>query len=217
MHAADAAKRLYSSSARALAGVPPLERFLAEAEAADAYGWRRWLASLLAIHQPQRMIRLDCPWWHVAATREVARFLAARPGARVFEFGSGASTAWLARRAGEVVSVEHHADWHRLLAPLVAGFTNVTLWHRPLEGEGYPGAIVEAGGAFDLIVVDGRRRIDCLAQALPQLKPGGIVLFDDSGRSRYRAGIAGCGLHERHFFGRSYCVPYPDHSSILYG
>ncbi|MCZ8019653.1 class I SAM-dependent methyltransferase [Novosphingobium sp.] len=217
MHAADAAKRLYSSSARALAGVPPLERFLAEAEAADAYGWRRWLASLLAIHQPQRMIRLDCPWWHVAATREVVRFLAARPGARVFEFGSGASTAWLARRAGEVISVEHHADWHRLLAPLVAGFANVALWHRPLEGEGYPGAIAEAGEQFDLIVVDGRRRIDCLTQALPHLKPGGIVLFDDSGRSRYRAGIAGCGLRERHFFGRSYCVPYPDHSSILHG
>lgn len=217
MHAADAAKRLYSSSARALAGVPLLERFLAEAEAADPYGWQRWLASLLAIHQPQRMIRLDCPWWHVAATREVARFLAARPGARVFEFGSGASTAWLARRAGEVISVEHHADWHRLLAPLVAGFANVALWHRPLEGEGYPGAIAEAGGQFDLIVVDGRRRIDCLTQALPYLKPGGIVLFDDSGRSRYRAGIAGCGLRERHFLGRSYCVPYPDHSSILHG
>lgn len=212
-----AAKRLYSSSAQALAALPPLEQFLTRAQGEDAYGWRRWAASLLAIHQPQRMIRLDCPWWHVEATREVAAFLAARPGARVFEYGSGASTAWLARRAGEVISVEHHADWHRLLSPLVAEFRNAQLWQRELEGQDYVAAINEAGGQFDLIVVDGRRRIDCLTHALPHLKPGGIVLFDDSGRNRYRAGIAACGLKEKHFYGRSYCVPYPDHSSILHG
>lgn len=212
-----AAKRLYSSSAQALAALPPLEGFLARAQDEDAYGWRRWAASLLAIHQPHRMIRLDCPWWHVEATRQVARFLAVRPGARVFEYGSGASTAWLARRAGEVISVEHHADWHRLLSPLVADFAHARLWQRDLAGTDYVGAIAEAGGQFDLIVVDGRRRIDCLNQALPQLRLGGIVLFDDSGRRRYRQGIAACGLTEQHFFGRSYCVPYPDHSSILHG
>ncbi len=212
-----AAKRLYSSSAQALAALPPLDRFVARARDEDAYGWRRWAASLLAIHQPQRMIRLDCPWWHVEATREVAEFLAARPGARVFEYGSGASTAWLARRAGEVISVEHHADWHHLLSPLVAEFSNVQLWQRELAGDDYVAAIAEAGGMFDLIVVDGRRRIDCLSHALRQLKPGGIVLFDDSGRKRYRAGIAQCGLKERQFHGRSYCVPYPDYSSILRG
>lgn len=211
-----AAKRLYSTSAQVLAGLPPLEAFLARAQGEDAYGWRRWAASLLAIHQPQRMIALDCPWWHVEATREVAALLAARPQARVFEYGSGASTAWLARRAAEVISVEHHADWHKLLAPLVAPFANVQLWQRDLAGDDYVAAIDAAGGLFDLIVVDGRRRIDCLTHALPHLKPGGIVLFDDSGRSRYRAGIAQCGLTEQRFFGRSYCVPYPDYSSILH-
>ncbi|MDP3906898.1 class I SAM-dependent methyltransferase [Novosphingobium sp.] len=213
----DLAKRLYSSSAQALAAVPVLEAFSNRARVDNAYGWRRWSASLLAIHQPQRMIPLDCPWWHVGATREVAEFLALRPGARVFEYGSGASTAWLARRAHEVISVEHHGDWHKLLSPLVAGFTNARLWHRELAGEDYIGAIAEAGGQFDLIVVDGRRRIECLERAIPFLKPGGIVLFDDSGRKRYRAGIARCGLREHRYFGRSYCVPYPDFSSILHG
>lgn len=211
----DLAKRLYSSSAQTLAAIPALEDFSSRARVDDAYGWRRWCASLLAIHQPQRMIALDCPWWHVEATRKVAEFLAVRPGARVFEYGSGASTAWLARRAHEVISVEHHGDWHKLLTPLVAEFGNATLWHRELAGDDYVGAIDEAGGEFDLIVVDGRRRIDCLQRAVAHLKPGGIVLFDDSGRSRYRAGMAACGLREQRFFGRSYCVPYPDYSSIL--
>ena len=43
----------------------------------------------------------------------------------------------------------------------------------------------------------------------------GCILFDDSGRRRYRAAIGDCGLVEKHYFGLSYCVPYPDHSSIL--
>ena len=211
-----AAKQLYSTGVQALAALPQLEAYAVQAKNADAASMRRWLASLLAIHQPKRMIALDCPWWNVAATGKVERFLAARPDARVFEYGAGASTAWLARRAGEVISVEHHAGWHGALGPMIADHRNVTLWHRELEGDGYIGAIAEAGGAFDLIVVDGRRRVECLAQAIPFLKPDGIVLFDDSARRRYRAAIAGCGLKEDWNYGRSYCVPYPDASSILH-
>ena len=67
----------------------------------------------------------------------------------------------------------------------------------------------------DLIVIDGRLRAACLAAAMSALRPGGIILFDDSGRARYRGAIAHCGLAEEHFRGLSYCVPYPDHSSIL--
>ncbi|WP_324262589.1 class I SAM-dependent methyltransferase [Altererythrobacter sp. H2] len=210
------AKTCYSSSAQALAGLAPMEDFIARAGKQDPYGWSRWAGSLLAIHQPERMIALDCPWWHVGATREVAEHLSARTDARVFEYGSGASTAWLARRAAQVISVEHHRDWSDRLQPLLIPFPNASLWHRELDGGAYVNAIEEAGGLFDLIVVDGRDRIACLNRALPFLKPDGIVLFDDSGRRRYRAGLARSGLTERHFFGRSYCVPYPDHSSILH-
>lgn len=211
-----AAKRLYSSTLQAIAAIPALEAFAHRAREDDAYGWRRWTASLLAIHQPVRMIALDFPWWNVAATRKVAEFLAARADARVFEYGSGASTAWLSKRASEVISVEHHAGWHEALGKLIADRANVRLWHRDLAGDAYVHAIAEAGGQFDLIVVDGRRRVECLNAALPYLKPDGIVLFDDSGRRRYRAGIKACGLVEERHFGRSYCVPYPDFSSILH-
>jgi hypothetical protein len=210
------AKKLYSNSAQAIAALPVCEDFSRRSQQAEPYGWRRWAASLLAIHQPRRMIALDLPWWHVEATRQVENFLAARPEPRVFEYGSGASTAWLARRAKTVISVEHHAGWHKALSGMIADLANVQLWHRPIDGEGYVNAIAEAGGQFDLVVVDGRRRIDCLQRAKAFLKPGGIILFDDSGRLRYRKGIKGCGLTEQHFFGRSYCVPYPDHSSILH-
>ncbi|MBB3861262.1 hypothetical protein GGQ88_002534 [Novosphingobium hassiacum] len=210
------AKQVYSSSAQAIAALPMLDEFWHGAASADPAGLHRWFASLLAIHQPERMIPLDCPWWNVEATLEIDAFLKTRPDARVFEYGSGASTAWLARRAREVISVEHHAGWHQRLGQVISDRPNVRLWHRDLAGPGYVDAIAEAGGAFDLIVVDGRQRNICLERAIPFMKPGGVILFDDTGRRRYRSSIKTCGLRERRHFGRSYCVPYPDFTSILH-
>lgn len=210
------AKQAYSASAQAIAGLSVLDGFWRDAIISDPWGMQRWAASLLAIHQPERMIPLDCPWWNVAATREIDAFLANRPAARVFEYGSGASTAWLSRRAQEVISVEHHAGWHARLGQLIANRANVKLWHRDLATPAYVDAIAEAGGHFDLIVVDGRDRNACLARAIPYLKPGGRILFDDTGRLRYRSAIKSCRLQEHRYFGRSYCVPYPDFSSILH-
>lgn len=209
------AKQVYSSSAQAIASLPVLDGFWQGAISANPSGLHRWAASLLAIHQPERMIPLDCPWWNVEATSEIDAFLKARSDARVFEYGSGASTAWLSRRAREVISVEHHAGWHTRLGQLIADRTNVRLLHRDLATSAYVDAIAEAGGMFDLIVVDGRNRNACLARAVPFLKPDGLILFDDTGRVRYRSAIKTCGLKERRHFGRSYCVPYPDFTSIL--
>lgn len=210
-------KRSYAGAMHAVGRLGPVERLANGARESDEYGWRRWTASLFAIHDVERMIALGLPWWNVAATREVAEFLRARPNARVFEYGAGASTIWLARHAASVTSVEHHVGWHQRLTREVARYSNIRLDHRELGGDAYTGAISEIGGMFDLIVIDGRRRAQCLARAIPHLAPGGVILFDDSGRSRYRAAIRHCGLKERRYFGRSYCVPYPDFTSVLHG
>lgn len=210
-------KRVYVGCVHALAKVPPLPGFSDRAAQADAYGWRKWLASLLAIYDTRRMVALGLPWWNVAATREVEAFLAHRPNARVFEYGAGASTAWLAARAGHVTSVEHDPQFIGAFREMLGPIANVTLLERSIaEGpDAYVGAIAEAGGPFDLVVVDGRHRAACLAAARAHLAPGGLVLFDDSGRARYRAAIEGSGMAERHHYGRSFCVPYPDHTSLL--
>ena len=209
-------KRSYSNFMHVCARLGPLEKLIHEARDRDPYRWHRWAASLLAIHDVKRMVALDLPWWNVRATRAVEAFLAGRAKARVFEYGAGASTAWLARRAASVTSVEHHAEWQKLISPIIERLGNAQLWGRELAGDAYIGAIDEAGGEFDLIVIDGRRRVECLARALPHLRKDGLVLFDDSGRRRYRAAIRNCGLTEERHFGRSYCVPYPDFTSILH-
>lgn len=208
-------KSNYVSAIRRLGDYKPLARVREETGSAHSASWQRWVASLFAIYNAKEMIQLDLPWWNVAATIEVEQFLRSRPNARIFEWGSGASTIWLARRSREVISIEHDADWHETLATVTAAWSQVTLLRRDLSNSSYVRAIDEFEGDFDLIVVDGRQRAACLAQALDRLRPGGRILFDNSGRRRYREAINSCGLKEKHFFGRTYCVPYPDHTSLL--
>lgn len=212
-------KRRYVDTMQGLGGLGPFAGNADAPRQSDPYGWSRWFASLFAIYETDRMIALDLPWWNVAATREIADFLTARGNnARVFEYGSGASTVWLAKRCGEIVTVEHDKPWLDTFQRQTKGFDHVSLLYRPIDDgpHAYVEAIDEFDGEFDMIVVDGRHRSACLKQAESRLKRGGIVLFDDSGRSRYRAAIETSALVETRHYGRSYCVPYPDYTSLMH-
>jgi LPS sulfotransferase NodH len=110
------------------------------------------------------------------------------PTARVFEYGGGGSTLWMAQRAGEVVTVEHDPEWAEVLRTQTADLTNATLLVRSAVDDyaDYVPAIDDyPDGYFDLVVVDGRERVRCFARALPKVRPGGLLLLDDTERSRY--------------------------------
>ena len=61
-----------------------------------------WLVSLFAIHDVDGLGALDLPWWTFDSADQVSAYLGEHPDARVFEWGSGASTLWLAARSGSV-------------------------------------------------------------------------------------------------------------------
>lgn len=212
-----ALKRTYIDAIHRAASVPPFSGISDGGAKKDPYGWGRWASSLFAIYNTDRMIELDLPWWNVEATRTIEAFLGNRPNARIFEYGSGASTVWLAKRCGEIHTVEHDKSWLDRFSAQTAKHDNAHLLYRPIgdTADDYVKAIAETDGGYDVIVVDGRQRAACLKEAQSRLNPGGIVLFDDSGRKRYRAAIDGCGMREQQFYGRSYCVPYPDYTSLL--
>ena len=197
----------------------------------------QWLRSLTAIHDVDALIALDVPWWTYGAIAEVDAFLSARAGrARVFEFGSGASTVWLARRAASVTSVEHHEAWLGTVRDRTADREGVRLRLVPAEPlgrsqgpdygsakEGYAGtsferyarSIEDEEGAFDLIVIDGRARGACLRHALPKLAEGGLVVFDNTRRRRYRAAIDAHPVRARYFRGLAPSLPFPDETALL--
>lgn len=196
--------------------------------------WRHWSYSLTKVHDSLAIARLDVPWWTYRAIEAVSRWLEEREQpARVFEYGSGASTFWLARRAAEVHSVEHHRAFGDMMVGELARQAHVHLrivepvWspspqvgsakegHRGLDFAAYVAAIEEVPGSFDLVVIDGRAREACLAAAVDRLAPGGIVVFDNTRRRRYRRAIETSGLVERRFRGLTPTLPYPDQTSVL--
>lgn len=193
----------------------------------------RWVRSLLAIYDVHELVALDTPWWTFEATDLVAAHLAERPGARVFEWGSGASTAWLSRRAAEVVAVEHDAAWAEQVRPLAGpGVEVVTVPPSPADAgtgvlsrkpgfEGldftdYVAAIDRQDGVFDVVVIDGRAREACLERAVLHLADDGLIVFDNVDRRRYRDAIsAQPGLEVRWTRGLTPSLPYPTRTALL--
>lgn len=64
-------------------------------------------------------------------------------------------------------------------------------------------------------MIDGRAREACLKATRGHLAEGGIVVFDNTRRRRYRAAIAASGMTERRLPGLTPTLPYPDQTSIL--
>jgi Methyltransferase domain len=194
-----------------------------------------WLRSLLSIYDLEDLLRHDVPWWTFEAADRVSRFLATRPQARVFEWGSGASTVWLSRRAGSVTSIEHDASWAEIVEPVLPGNAVVHVV-APAAALGHPGeqlsekagfegldfadyvaAVDDTEGAFDLVVVDGRARNACFHRALTRLAPGGVLVFDNVDRERYRDAIASSpvAVDVEWTRGLTPALPYPTRTALV--
>lgn len=194
-----------------------------------------WVRSLLSIYDLEDLLRHDVPWWTFEAADRVAGFLADRPGARVFEWGSGASTLWLSRRAGSVTSVEHDRAWAgvvrpalpanavvRVVEPVAAtGRAGQVLSQKPgfeaLDFRDYVDSLDQSDGTYDLMVVDGRARGACFHRAVSRLAPDGVLVFDNVDRERYRAAIASCPIpiDVEWTRGLTPALPYPTRTALV--
>jgi predicted O-methyltransferase YrrM len=200
------------------------------------------LRSLLSVYDAADLARLGLPWWTYGATTAVERFLADRCDgqAAVFEFGSGASTVWLAERAERVTSVEHDVGFAPTVQALLAGrglADRVALHVVPprasdapvlpsaargqagLDFADYVGTLARVGGRFDLVVVDGRARAACLTAGLEHLRPGGLLLLDDAQRRRYAdalAAAARAGWRVDRYRGAAPTVPLPRETALVH-
>jgi hypothetical protein len=96
---------------------------------------------------------------------------------RVFEFGTGGSTSYWCLRAAEVRGVEHNTAWYTRVKTRLPANGAIRLAE---DLSDYVAAIGNEGGGFDIIVVDGVERRRCCIAALAALRPGGMIILDNS-------------------------------------
>ncbi|MDX6500276.1 MAG: hypothetical protein QOG23_3536 [Blastocatellia bacterium] len=112
------------------------------------------------------------------------------------EWGSGRSTQWFASRLARIVVVEHDSKWYEEVREQLGetllkkvDYRLIRLEHSPEEPTRpvydpvphYVSFVDEfADGYFDFIEIDGHYRQACVRAALPKLKPGGLLLVDDT-------------------------------------
>lgn len=191
-----------------------LRRAIARIEAATSgylgqVGWFETRASRRAGDREGR----PTPWFTYPAIRLLADRV--QPGWRVLEFGAGMGTLWWARHVREAVAVEHDPAWAtQVEAQGVA---------RVLRGGAHDAAAYLAPalgtGPYDVVVVDGLHRNECLAAAPGLLGEGGFIVLDDAQRPEYQAAVdalRGRGFRVLELHGPQPVSKHPGCTAVLY-
>ena len=126
---------------------------------------------------PQGLLK-DAPCLTQAATM-LLEVIAKRR--KVFEFGAGGSTLWLAGIASSVVSVEDDRNWYEAVRAefAAAGIDKVEMVHAPTHEMH---KVIHDRGEFSVIYVDPleqKARARCIAASVAHVKRGGWLVADD--------------------------------------
>jgi hypothetical protein len=160
------------------------------------------ITTIDAFFRTDATIGVNGPWWNKQAIRYLDANLSR--GQRVFEWGSGGSTAWLVSKGAQVTSVEHNTEWvekvksncpeadiRAIPGSAEGNIQEPWLIHDLIDEQRFFDDYIAAidqfpDDGFDIVIVDGMCRAECFRQALPKVRPGGMVIVDDSDMKPYR-------------------------------
>lgn len=186
------------------------KNYLAPKDSGFPYLRYRALRPLLKLYyRTFRFFKGTSPWTSPASIAVFEKFLSKDMTA--FEWGSGSSTVFFAQRIKKLVSIEHNEAWYKKVKSSLKEkkfdnveyhFIKINYPDQHLDKDGYQAALNEnqtnayrdyfsfidrfPDEYFDFIVVDGRARVECGFHAIPKLKPGGVLVLDNSERIRYQ-------------------------------
>ena len=157
-----------------------IELFASRGGYLNSTGWYRSRVTLDSVDVSGEPI----PW----ITYACLRFLEHRisPSMSIFEYGSGSSTLWWAKRVRNVVSCEHDKEWFERTSARAP--SNVRMIHASRENGNYEKQILRYKNEFDIVIIDGRDRVACAINCISSLKDGGIIVWDNTDRDEYADG-----------------------------
>ena len=112
----------------------------------------------------------------------------------MLEFGSGGSTIFFSKFNINLISIEHDEIWaynvqnkiNKKNCKLVLKKSNVIENTDYLETPYFNAVDDLEIKNFDIILIDGRNRVDCFKKSEPLLKKGGLLILDNSEREEYK-------------------------------
>lgn len=175
--------------------------------------WMRKYITSLFYYRGYRKLYPDRPWFTPKAIRLLEKKIMNIN--RIFEYGCGYSSLWIAQKVKEYTAVEHDRTWYNNVTKLLKekNITNAKIFlvppeeshdaydwekewqyfsilkHAPSKPEfrQYMFTIDQYPDKhFDCIIIDGRERIGCLVHCLPKLAEHGLIIFDDSAYDKYQ-------------------------------
>jgi predicted O-methyltransferase YrrM len=137
---------------------------------------------------------------------------------RIFEYGCGGSTRWLAQRCGHITAVEDHPQWYQYASQNMPA--NVTIHLQTLDNQhSYENTPNNSKQKYDIIIVDGKQRNSCIAHSISALAEGGVLILDDSFRSQYQPSfdlLQQQGYRKLNFWGMTAIVATKSCTTIFY-
>jgi hypothetical protein len=136
----------------------------------------------------------------------------------IFEYGSGNSTLWYADKVKYVTSVEHDQNWYEKVKNNLPDNTTIH-YSKLVYGKEYCQYAKQLDKKFDLIIVDGRDRVNCIKNSIECLTSSGVIILDDSERSSYLDGIQyliDSGFKKIDFWGISPGLFYKKNTTVFY-
>lgn len=154
------------------------------------------------------------PWMTYPFIEFITKTL--QPNHRIFEFGSGSSTLFFAKKVEKVIALESDKKWHEIMRRKLseANVKNVELilMEDALENSEYENFVKNhtkqktedsiknlseqeasdsfigdlASQKFDFIIIDSLKRFACAQNSIAALKPDGAIILDDSERPNYK-------------------------------
>ncbi len=117
------------------------------------------------------------PWYCMAAVDFIDTLDFS--GHTVLEFGSGQSTLWWAQKAESVTAVEESAEWFGYVQRSLQNMPKATV-HLETDLNRYAALPRTWRRKFDVVIVDGGDRVQCMRTALDVIDDNGLVILDNS-------------------------------------